>query len=119
LREFVSRAYIGAKQAFYRPTLILEVVRKRSLKALYLPDRRRVLIDSSQPKLKWRWSEAHEIIRDGVPWHQGTMFGDTEYTLSPACHEQIEAEANHGADDYCSCRTSSGNLSAVPSRHSN
>lgn len=97
LREFVSRAYIGAKQVFSRPTLILDVVRKRSLKALYLPDRRRVLIDSSQPKLKWRWSEAHEIVHDGVPWHQDAMFGDTEYTLSPACHEQIEAEANYGA----------------------
>lgn len=97
LREFVSRAYIGAKQVFARPTLILEVVRKRSLKALYLPDRKRVLIDSSQPKLKWRWSEAHEIVHDGVPWHQDAMFGDTEYTLSPACHEQIEAEANYGA----------------------
>src|SRR5215472_11273655 len=48
LREFVSRAYIGARQVFARPTLILDVVRKRSLKALYLPDRRRVLIDSSQ-----------------------------------------------------------------------
>ena len=36
LREFVSRAYIGAKQVFSRPTLILDVVRKRSLKALYL-----------------------------------------------------------------------------------
>jgi hypothetical protein len=97
LREFVSRAYIGTKQVFSRPTLILDVVRKRSLKALYLPDRKRVLIDSSQPKLKWRWSEAHEIIHDGVPWHQDAMFGDTEYTLSPACHEQIEAEANYGA----------------------
>jgi hypothetical protein len=32
-------------------------------KAFYLPDRKRVLIDSSQPKLKWRWNEAHEIIR--------------------------------------------------------
>jgi hypothetical protein len=97
LREFVSRAYIGAKQVFSRPTLILDVVRKRSLKALYLPDRKRVLIDSSQPKLKWRWSETHEIIHDGVPWHQDAMFGDTEYTLSPDCHEQIEAEANYGA----------------------
>jgi hypothetical protein len=97
LREFISRAYIGAKQVFSRPTLILDVVRKRSLKALYLPDRKRVLIDSSQPKLKWRWSEAHEIIHDGVPWHQEAMFGDTEYTLSPSCHEQIESEANYGA----------------------
>lgn len=97
LQEFVSRAYIGAKQVFSRPTLILEVVRTRSLKAIYLPDRKRVLIDSSQPRLKWRWSEAHEIIHDGVPWHQDAMFGDPEYTLSPACSDQIEAEANYGA----------------------
>jgi hypothetical protein len=97
LREFVSRAYIGVKQVFLRPTLILEVVRKRSLKALYLPDRKRILIDSSEPKLKWRWNESHEIIHAGVPWHQDAMFGDTEHTLSPSCHEQIEAEANYGA----------------------
>jgi hypothetical protein len=97
LREFVSRAYIGAKQVFLRPTLILEIVRKRSLKALYLPDRKRILIDSSEPKLKWRWNESHEIIHAGVPWHQDAMFGDTEHTLSPSCHEQIEAQANYGA----------------------
>lgn len=97
LREYISKAYIGAKQVFLRPTLILEVVRRRSLKALYLPDRRRILIDSSEPKLKWRWNEAHEIIHAGVPWHQEAMFGDTELTLSPACHEQIEAQANFGA----------------------
>lgn len=97
LREFVSRAYIGAKQVFLRPTLILEVVRKRSLKALYLPDRKRILIDSSEPKLKWRWNESHEIIHAGVPWHQEAMFGDTEHTLSPSCHKQIEAQANYGA----------------------
>ena len=35
LREYISKAYIGAKQVFSRPTLILDVVRKRSLKALY------------------------------------------------------------------------------------
>lgn len=76
---------------------ILNIVRKRSLKALYLPDRKRILIDSSEPKLKRRWNESHEIIHDGVPWHQEAMFGDTEITLSPSCHEQIEAEANFGA----------------------
>lgn len=97
LREYVSRAYIGAKQVFLRPTLILDIVRKRSLKALYLPDRKRILIDSSEPELKWRWNEAHEIIHAGVPWHQEAMFGDTELTLSPSCHEQIEAQANFGA----------------------
>lgn len=97
LREYISKAFIGAKQVFSRPALILDVVRRRSLKALYLPDRRRILIDSSEPKLKWRWNEAHEIIHDGVPWHQEAMFGDNEMTLSPACHEQIEAQANFGA----------------------
>ena len=97
LREFISRAYIGAKQVFQRPTLILDVVRKRSLKAIYLPDRKRILIDSSEPPLKWRWNESHEIIHAGVPWHQDAMFGDTELTLSPLCHEQIEAQANYGA----------------------
>jgi len=97
LREFISRAYIGAKQVFQRPTLILDIVRKRSLKALYLPDRQRILIDSSEPQLKWRWNESHEIIHAGVPWHQDAMFGDTELTLSPSCHEQIEAQANYGA----------------------
>ena len=97
LREYVSKAYIGTKQVFLRPALILDVVRKWSLKALYLPDRKRILIDSSAPQLKWRWYESHEIIHDGVPWHQEAMFGDTEITLSPSCHEQIEAEANFGA----------------------
>jgi hypothetical protein len=97
LREFISKAYIGAKQVFSRPTLILDIVRKRSLKALYLPDRKRILIDSAEPKLKWRWNETHEIIHAGVPWHQEAMFGDTEVTLSPSCHEQVEAQANFGA----------------------
>lgn len=97
LREYISKAYIGAKQVFMRPALILDIVRKRSLKALYLPDRKRILIDSSEPELKWRWNEAHEIIHAGVPWHQEAMFGDTEVTLSPSCHEQIEAQANFGA----------------------
>jgi hypothetical protein len=97
LREFISKAYIGAKQVFLRPTLILDIVRKRSLKAVYLPDRKRILIDSSEPKLKWRWNETHEIIHAGVPWHQEAMFGDTELTLSPSCHKQIEAQANFGA----------------------
>lgn len=97
LREFISKAYIGVKQVFSRPTLILDIVRKRSLKALYLPDRKRILIDSAEPKLKWRWNETHEIIHAGVPWHQEAMFGDTEVTLSPSCHEQVEAQANFGA----------------------
>ena len=29
LREYISKAYIGAKQVFLRPALILDIVRKR------------------------------------------------------------------------------------------
>jgi hypothetical protein len=39
---------------------------------------------------------SHEIIHSVVPWHAGAM-GDTEYSLTPDCHEQVEAEANYGA----------------------
>jgi hypothetical protein len=72
-------------------------VRKWDVKALYVPDRKRILIDRAQPEPKWRWSETHEIIHSVVPWHEGAMLGDTEYSLTPDCHEQIEAEANFGA----------------------
>lgn len=97
LREFVSRAIIAGKQISMRPTLILDVVRKCDLKALYLPDRKRILIDSTQPQLKWRWFEGHETIHSVVPWHGVLMQGDSILELNPACHEQIEAEANYGA----------------------
>ncbi|MGD1102187.1 MAG: DUF955 domain-containing protein [Terriglobia bacterium] len=97
LREFVSRARIAGKQMLTRPMLILDMVRKWDLKALYLPDRKRILIDSSQPQKKWRWFEGHETIHSVIPWHEVLMHGDTIHSLSPACHEQIEAEANYGA----------------------
>src|SRR6266567_5909444 len=76
LREFVNRAIIAGKQVLMRPTLILDVVRKFDLKALYLPDRERILIDSTQPSIKWRWFEGHETIHSQVPWHGVVMQGD-------------------------------------------
>jgi len=97
LREFISRMKVAGRQLVMRPRLILDVVRKLDLKALWVPDHQRILIDSDQPKLKWRWSEAHEIIHSVVEWHRDLLHGDTERSLSPACHAQIEAEANYGA----------------------
>jgi hypothetical protein len=32
-----------------------------------------------------------------LPWHDDVMHGDNRHTLSPGCHEQIEAEANFAA----------------------
>lgn len=97
LRELISKAKVAGKQVITRPALILDIVRKFDLKAFWVPDRKRIMIDEAQPELKWRWNETHEIIHSVVPWHEGVMMGDTEYSLTPDCHEQVEAEANYGA----------------------
>jgi hypothetical protein len=84
LRETVSRMKVAGTQILERPTLLLDAVRKLSLRALYLPDRKRILLDSSLPALKHRWNEAHEIGHDVIPWHAGMMLGDNEFTLTLA-----------------------------------
>jgi hypothetical protein len=97
LQEFVSKVRVGAKQLFLRPTLLLDVVRKADLSALWVPDRKRILIDSSTPRIKHRWYEAHEVTHSVTEWHQMFLFGDSRKELNPACHEILEAEANYGA----------------------
>jgi len=97
LQEKISKAIVAGKQVLARPGLLLDVVRKFDLKALWVPDRKRIMLDQAQPQPKWRWNETHEIIHSVVPWHAGAMMGDTEYSLTPDCHEQVEAEANYGA----------------------
>lgn len=97
LREFVSRVKVGAKQLALRPTLILDVVRKAGLKALWLPDRKRILIDASIPDLKKRHAEGHEITHSITPHHGPFLFGDDGETLRQSCHEKLEAEANFGS----------------------
>jgi hypothetical protein len=95
--EIVHKLRIGAKQVMERPSLLLEAIRKLDLRALFLPDRKRILIDANLPDLKKRWSETHEIAHSLIPWHVEYMLGDTRETLAPSCHEVIEAEANYGA----------------------
>lgn len=97
IKEVVHALKIGARQVVERPTLLLEAIQTLDLKALFLPDRKRILLDSSLPILKQRWSEAHETVHSVLPWHGTLAMGDTKLTLTPACHEQIEAEANYGA----------------------
>lgn len=97
LREIVSRLKISGKQIIERPALLFDVVKKFDLRALYLPDNKRILLDKYQPELKHRWMEAHEIGHAIVPWHSGMMLGDNKITLSPACHAKMEAEANYAA----------------------
>ena len=97
LRETVSRIRVAGIQVLNRPSLLSEAIRKWSLKALYLPDRKRIFLDSALPRLKHRWNEAHEIGHSLIPWHQDVMLGDNQITLSPECHDQVEAEANFAA----------------------
>jgi hypothetical protein len=49
LREKISRMAVAGAQIIERPTLLFDAVRKFDLRALYLPDRRRILLDESQP----------------------------------------------------------------------
>jgi len=61
IRETISRLKVAGKQVIARPTILLDAIRKRDLKALYVPDRKRILLDSELPTLKKRWGEGHEI----------------------------------------------------------
>ena len=97
INEAISRIRVAGIQVYKRPMLVIDAIRKFSLKALYLPDRKRILLDETLPKLKHRWNETHEIAHNIIPWHAGIMFGDNLQTLSRDCKEQVEAEANFAA----------------------
>ena len=96
LRDAAHRLWVAGQQVWKRPGLLLDAVRTLSLKALYLPDRKRILIDENLPPIKQRWAEGHESIHSMIPWHDALMLGDTRQTLSPGCHFQLESEANYG-----------------------
>lgn len=97
LKDLAHKIRVGGKQILARPTLIVDVIKKASLSALWVPDRRRILLDDSVPSPKLRWNESHEIGHSLIPWHQQYLFGDTKFTLDPACHAQVEAESNFAA----------------------
>jgi len=80
-----------------RPSVLLDVIKKFDLNALWLPDQKRILIDRKMPELKQRWGEAHEIGHSLIDWHEPLIHGDQHSTLSISCREQIEAEANYAA----------------------
>ncbi len=97
LREVAHRLKVAGKQVLARPALLVDAIKKWDLRALFLPDGKRILIDSDLPDAKKRWSEGHEVGHSIIPWHLDTMLGDNKLTLKPACHEQIENEANFAA----------------------
>lgn len=97
LQETAHKIRVAGKQILMRPTILIDAIRKFELKALYIPDQKRILLDRDEPELKHRWNESHEIAHSILPWHEGAMLGDNSKTLIPSCHEQLEHEANYGA----------------------
>lgn len=97
LGDKLHQLKVAGKQVISHPTTILSVVKSLGLKGVLLSEKRRILLDEEVPKPKHRWNEAHEITHDLLPWHDDIAHGDPETTLSPGCHELIEAEANYGA----------------------
>jgi Zn-dependent peptidase ImmA (M78 family) len=97
LREVAHRLVIAGKQVLARPSLLKDVIKKWDLRALFVPDRKRILIDTNLPPPKQRWVEGHEIGHSIIPWHLTTMLGDNKSTLTPACHEKVENEASFAA----------------------
>ena len=97
MRRRVSRIRISTLRTYRRPALLAETIRKFDLSAIYLPERRRILVDSSLPEKKRRWHVAHEIAHRLIPWHDDLAYGDNRHTLSPECQRQIESEANFAA----------------------
>lgn len=97
LKRAAHKLVMAGKQVFARPGLLLDIVRKRSIKALWVPDRRRILIDETLHKAKHRWAEGHETIHSILDWHEPVLHGDNELTMKQACLDKVEAEANYGA----------------------
>lgn len=97
LAETVHRLRLASVQVARNPMRIVDAIKRWDLSALWLPDKRRILVDAVLPTAKHRWREAHETGHSILPWHEAFSFGDNSKTLSVACHAAIEAEANYAA----------------------
>lgn len=77
------------------PTLrgFLSKMRGRLLGALAIPEKR-IYVDTSQTSARARFTEAHEIGHDALPWHRGAYMVDDIHSLAPDTKAELEAEAN-------------------------
>ncbi|WP_421702149.1 ImmA/IrrE family metallo-endopeptidase [Aliiroseovarius sp.] len=76
---------------------MFDVVSKVGLRGILLPTERQIFIDDDVADLKKRFLIGHEIAHDFIPWHKPLMMGDNDETISPSCHDEMEAEANYGS----------------------
>ena len=97
LRETIHRLMLAGKQVIRQPRRLLDVVRRMDLKALWVPERQQILLDTEMPTAKQRWAEGHEIGHGIIPWHKAVLHGDKLRTLSPGSAYVVEEEANYAA----------------------
>lgn len=57
-------------------------------------EERRYYVDPTLPLERRRFTEAHEIGHDALPWHGGAYFADDRTTLTAKTRVLLEAEAN-------------------------
>ena len=121
LREFFSKAVIAGKQIARRPMLLLGRSKKSGIsKHSMCLIANAFLTDQSQPRLKWRWNEAHEAIHSVTEWHQMLLHGDNGlqsesriFAMSNWRRKQITALAG-----YSFSRTSLWSFRGVHCPHS-
>jgi hypothetical protein len=97
LNRVFHKLSIAGKQVISQPTRLLAAWQQWNIKALWLPDVQRILLDDSIVDKKKRWAETHEIGHSILPWHREYLHGDQEASLSVSCMVQIESEANYAA----------------------
>lgn len=78
------------------PHRFRDVIKKLSGRVLGLLsiEKREYFIDRTMPVARQRFTEAHEIGHDALPWHEAAFWGDDESTLDPSTRDVLEREAN-------------------------
>jgi len=70
---------------------------KINLSAIWMPDKKVILVDKSLPAIKQDWASFHDTTHTILKWHKPFFLGDTAQTLDPDFQEMLESEANYGA----------------------
>lgn len=98
LDEMAHHARMAGSTILSTAKRMAEVVDQYGLRGLLMlkENEKKIFIDDDVVELKRRFIIAHEITHDLLPWHRSLLLGDNEATLSPSCHQIMEAEANYG-----------------------
>ena len=99
LDEIAHMARLAGSTIASTATRMRDVVEQYGIRGMLMLKEgdKRIFIDNDVKQLKRRFIIAHEITHDLLDWHRSLLLGDNESTLSPTCHQTMEAEANYGA----------------------